>query len=219
MSFNKWKVRHDESEFAANRWRWSRETERVLWHTNCHLNTLSTLSLPPLVSPHSLGLKFYLFIHLAVPGLHCSVQDLLVVAHGINFPTRDGIQASCTGVWGLLLDHQGSSCLDSLNSAARWIFHLDIQWAPQTYGPKPKPCFLLLALLLAQWITKEKLRSLLRACRDLGDRWRLVASPGGVPYARRTNTFKILSWPKRLFGLFHMMLWKNPDEVFDQPNV
>ena len=28
-----------------------------------------------------------------------------------------------------------------------------------------------------------------------------------------------MSWPKTLFGLFHTMLWKNPDEVFGQPNV
>ena len=32
-------------------------TERVLWYTNCHLNTISTLSLTLLVSAHSLDLK------------------------------------------------------------------------------------------------------------------------------------------------------------------
>lgn len=150
-----------------------------------------------------------------MPGLHCSVQDLLVVAHGINFPTRGWNPG--------LLHRECGVCYWTTKEVPVSTFKFSCplrchryQWAPQTYKVlNQNLCFLLLALLLAQWITKENL-GLLRACRDLGDRWRLVASQGESLSARRTNTFKILSWPKRLFGLFHM-LWKNPDEVLTNP--
>ena len=28
-----------------------------------------------------------------------------------------------------------------------------------------------------------------------------------------------MGWPKGLFGLFHKMIWENPNEHFDQPNT
>ena len=28
-----------------------------------------------------------------------------------------------------------------------------------------------------------------------------------------------MGWPKGLFGLFHKMIWENPNEHFDQPNI
>ena len=33
------------------------------------------------------------------------------------------------------------------------------------------------------------------------------------------NPSEVLGWPKRSFGFSHMMLWKNPNELFGQPNT
>ena len=32
------------------------------------------------------------------------------------------------------------------------------------------------------------------------------------------SPLKILDWPKSSLGAFHLMLWKNSDECFSQPN-
>ena len=31
--------------------------------------------------------------------------------------------------------------------------------------------------------------------------------------------YRYIGWPKSSFGFFHSILWKNPDELFDQPNM
>ena len=36
--------------------------------------------------------------------------------------------------------------------------------------------------------------------------------------SRFFSPLKILGWPKSSFGAFHLMLWKNSNECFSQPN-
>ena len=38
------------------------------------------------------------------------------------------------------------------------------------------------------------------------------------PGTQSTPVAKILSWPKSLFVFSYKMLWKNPNELFGQPN-
>ena len=158
------------------------KTERVLWHTNCHLNTLSTLSLPPLASPHSLGLKI-LFIY-SFGGARSSLQRAGSFSCGTwdQFPDEAWnpglLHRDCGVCYWTTKDVPVSafkfSCL--LNFPLRYPMGTSNLWSP-----KPKPLLPSPSSSPCSVNHQGKLRSLLRACRDLGDRWRLVASPGGVP--------------------------------------
>ena len=82
------------------------------------------------------------------------------------------------------------TCISSFDFSLNSSFHC---WTASTvypmgtsnlWSPKPKPLLPSPSSSPCSVNHQGKLRSLLRACRDLGDRWRLVASPGGVPQCK-----------------------------------
>ena len=53
---------------------------------------------------------------------------------------------------------------------------------------------------------------------------RLVAAKGGWSWWGKDwefgiSRYKLLGWPQNLFGFFHQMVQKNPDEHFSHPNI
>ena len=46
----------------------------------------------------------------------------------------------------------------------------------------------------------------------------IVTKQHHIPDGNKVSVKKILSWPKSLFGIFCTILWKNPNEIFGQPN-
>ena len=55
------------------------------------------------------------------------------------------------------------------------------------------------------------------ATRDYHTKWSISERESQIPYDI-IYVWNLLGWPKSLFGFFHKILQKNPNEVFGQPN-